>query len=318
TAIAAIPLCVFSAKNPGSDLGERIGEKSVVLRIICGILLAVYFLSGGAHVMGRFGEFANERIFPEGNIYVCITLVGLVCIYAAHTGTQAVSRMTTLIFALFILCLVMLAAGGAGDFSFDIKAVPGVISFGDVFSNSEMTGIFPIFAAAAITSSMLCKNAGKGLRRGLYGGLAALLAVSVLLFSMVWSLLGDFTLMSEYPALDAAIYCGRHFFFSFHGLFYALWIIAAAALLSMLTACGGQALRMIFPKLRYSGAIAAAAAAAAAIVETVMGHFTVRIFNSPVFAVILLAALPMIAMKKAETRRRAAADGFPHTNTNPY
>ncbi|MDE7293590.1 MAG: hypothetical protein K2N72_04110 [Oscillospiraceae bacterium] len=303
TAAAAIPLCIFSAKEPDTDLGEGVAERSVALRIISGILLVVYFLSGAAHILGKFGEFANERIFPEGNIYICITLVGLVCIYAAHTGAQAISRMTTLIFALFILGLIMLLIGGRGDFSLSQASLaPKAISFGDVLGNGEMTGILPIFAAGAITASMLCKNAGKGLRCGLYGGLAAMLAVSTGIITIVWALLGDFTPMTEYPALDAAVYCGRRFTFSFHGLFYALWIIAAAALLSMLMACAGQALVWIFPKIRYSGAIAAAAALAIALIEALTASVAGRIFNNPVFAAVLLVVLPLIGLKKTAAR----------------
>ncbi len=303
TAAAAIPLCIFSAKNPDTDPGERIAEKSVALRTICGISLAVYFLSGAAHILGKFGEFASERIFPEGNIYLCITLVGLVCIYAAHTGTQAISRMTTLIFALFLLGLIMLLIGGREDFSLSqVSLAPQPISFGDVLGNGEMTGLMPIFAAGAITASMLCKNAGKGLRCGLYGGLAAMLAVSAGLITMVWALLGDFTPMTEYPALDAAVYCGRRFTFSFHGLFYALWIIAAAALLSLLMACAGQAFVWVFPKMKYSGAIAAAVALVIALTEALTAPVAGRIFNDPVFAAVLLVALPLIGLKKTAAR----------------
>ncbi|MDE6593671.1 MAG: hypothetical protein K2K57_11505 [Oscillospiraceae bacterium] len=303
TAAAAIPLCIFSAKTPDTDLGEGIAERGVALRIICGILLAVYFLSGAAHILGKFGKFANERIFPEGNIYLCITLVGLVCIYAAHTGAQAISRMTTLIFALFLLGLIMLLIGGRGDLALSaVNLTPKAVSFGDVLGNGEMTGLLPIFAAGAITSSMLCKNAGKGLRCGLYGGLAAMLAVSAGLITIVWALLGDFTRMTEYPALDAAVYCGRRFTFSFHGLFYALWIIAAAALLSMLMTCAGQALVWIFPKIKYSGAIAAAAALVIALIEALTASVAERIFNDPVFAAVLLIVLPLIGLKKTAAR----------------
>lgn len=301
TAAAAIPLCIFSAKSPGADMTEGIAKRGRALGIIACALLIVYFISGATHILEKFGEFAVERIFPEGNIYLCIVLTGLVCIYAAHTGTQAISRMTTLIFALFILAAAMLLIGGHNDLALSSESLaPKEITLGSVFRRGEMTGIFPIFAAGAITASMLCKNAGKGLRKGLYGGMAAMLIVGAGLIIAVWAALGDFTQMTEYPALDAAVYCGRRFTFSFHGLFYALWIIAAAALLSMLMACAGQAFKGIFPKIGYPGAAAALAALIIALTETFANVFvTVHIFKSPIYAAVLLIILPLLS-KTAE------------------
>lgn len=299
TALLSIPLCIFSMRQKGDrndDIMESIFRKSRLLGIISGILLTVYFIGCGGAVLISFGEFVSERVFPEGNIYVCLLLTGLVCIYAAHTGAQAVSRMTTLIFGLMLIAMAMFLFSGYEDIftAHGDMLIPRDISLGDIFKGGFGVGMLPVFTAGAVSLAMLTRPAADGVSKGLFGGLAAMLLMSAAVTAAVWAVLGDFTVMTEYPALDAAVYAGRHMTFSFHGLFYALWIITAAAAVSMLCACGGRAMRGIFPGIKVGGMLTAGVCVLLAMGDIWLGTGICRGIFGSAAGMVLLVIVPLI------------------------
>lgn len=300
TAALSIPLCIYAVHHSGDGIMENIFRKSKLTGIITGLLLTVYFIGCAGFVLTRFGEFVSERVFPEGNIYVCLLFAGLVCVYAAHTGAQAVSRMTTLISWLMLLAAAMFLISGWGDITEGISGadmfIPEEITLGILFDGGFVTGMLPVFTAGAAAVLMLTRPAADGVRQGLFGGLAAMLLTSAAVTAAAWAVLGEFTVQTEYPALDSAVYAGRHMTFSFHGIFYALWIITAVAAVSMLCACAGRAMRGIFPEIKGGGMIAAGAAALLAMADMWLGTGVSRGIYSSLLGVVLLAAVPIIAI----------------------
>lgn len=306
-AVLAIPLTMLTYRAEG-NVPSLIADKSVFAGKISAVLYLVYFLSAAADFLRAYAVFVSERYFHEAGTVVCIILAGIVCVYISWAGIETVCRMSTVMLFMLVLASAVFAA-----FAFDDFSCPGITARKISLTRDGFGGIFPYAAAAAVSMCIVCGGAGRRTRAGIYVGAAALLAASSAVTAAVFAVLGDFTGISEYPMPDAVIYAARNVSFRPDGMFFALWTLIAAAAVSLLCACGGASLKIIFPKIKGEGIYSSAAAVIIAIVCALTGsRICAAIYGFPAVPVILLGVIPLITLliyRKNGTAKRGKGKG---------
>ncbi|MGN0637639.1 MAG: GerAB/ArcD/ProY family transporter [Huintestinicola sp.] len=300
-AVMLIPLAVLSAK------GEKSVPELCTVRLgsigrVINILFFIYFITAAAHILKRYSEFVSERYFPEADQAVCIIMLGAVCVYIAHTGVETVCRMSTvLLFMLCVLSVIFLLGAWKDILSFDRTDV----TVPKLSLQRGLGGLFPIGAAGCTCLCVMCGGMGKRTRSGAYGGIAAMLAVSVLITAAVYMTLGGYITVSEYPLADSAVYAARGGTFRNDGLFFSLWTVMCAAVISLLCACGGHSLKQAAPAVKLEGLISGTAAVICALSEMYFGlAFCQMIYEAPLPPLILTAAVPLILLIFGKGKRR--------------
>lgn len=288
--IMLIPLAVLTAGGSGSVTERCVSDLGFFGRIINAVYF-IYFAAAASEILRRYGIYASERYFSEGGAAVCIVLIGAVCAYISQTGAETVCRMSTVLMALLLLTSAVFALGAA-------KSVDGTVLGSGRLSPISLSGGFGEFfsfgAAGCACLCVMCKGLGKRTRGGAYGGAAAMLGAAAIIIFAVSVTVGDYITAAEYPLTDAVIYASRQSTFRNDGMFFTLWTVICTAAVSLLCACGGNALRCTIPAVKGEGALSAAAAVICAFTG-VMAKVNIGapIFNSPWLAVILTAAVPL-------------------------
>lgn len=288
-----IPLAFLSARGEES-VPELCAERLGFFGRVVNILFFIYFIAAAGDILKRYSEFVSERYFTEAAPAVCIIMLGAVCVYIAHTGVETVCRMSTvLLFMLCALSVIFLLGAWRDIFEFDCTSVTVL----KLSLQRGFGGLFPIGAAGCTCLCVTCGGMGKRTRSGAYGGIAAMLAASVLITAAVYMTLGGYVTVSEYPLADSVIYAARGGTFRSDGLFFSLWTIMCAAVISLLTACGGHSLKQALPFVKGEGLIGGAAAVICALSEICFGlTFCKMIYENPLPPIILTAAVPLILL----------------------
>ncbi|MBP1546246.1 MAG: hypothetical protein J6A37_06570 [Oscillospiraceae bacterium] len=300
--VMAIPLVILAGKCSGTVpmiCSERLG----IFGKAADVVFFIYFTCAAGDVLSRYGEFACERYFREAVPVICTAMLGAICIYISHTGAETVCRMSTVLLIMLVLTSAVFVFGGADDIAdFDYSTVTAErLSLTDGFG-----GLFPLGAAGTAVLCILCGGLGKKTRCGLYAGLAAMLTAAVLITGAVWTTLEGYVFSSEYPLTDSVIYASRGATFRNDGLFFSLWTVIAAAVISLLCACAGHSFKCVFNKIRYEGIISGTAAVILAIISIYTEIPVCRmIYAVPVLPVFLVSVIPLIllfAVKGKENR----------------
>ncbi|MGN1100846.1 MAG: GerAB/ArcD/ProY family transporter [Huintestinicola sp.] len=291
--VMLIPLAILSAGGEKS-VPELCADRLGFFGRVVNILFFIYFITAAADILKSYSEFVSERYFPEADTIICIIMLGAVCIYIAHTGAETVCRMSTvLLFMLCALSVIFLLGAWKDILSFDRTDV----TVPKLSLQRGLSGLFPIGAAGCTCLCVMCGGMGKRTRSGAYGGIAAMLAVSVLITAAVYMTLGGYISVSEYPLADSVIYAARGGTFRNDGLFFSLGTIMCAAVISLLCACGGHSLKQAVGVVKGEGLISGAAAVLCAVTEAYFGTlFCKMIYENPLPPFILTAAVPLILL----------------------
>lgn len=300
-AVVLIPLVILAGRGEKS-IPELCADRLGFFGRIIDIIFFVYFITAAGDILKRYSEFASERYFTDADVAVCVIMLGAVCIYIAHTGVETVCRMSTVfIFMLAFLSVIFLIGSYKDILSFDYRSVTAPrLSIGRGFK-----GLFPFGAAGCVCLCVMCGGMGKRTRCGAYGGIAAMLGVSVLITAAVFVTLGGYTNVSEYPLADSVIYASRGGTFRNDGLFFSIWTVMCSAVISLLAACGGHSLRQAVPQTRAEGIIGGGAAVICALAEIYTGvSFCGAVYGSPLPSIILISVVPLIIMIFGKGKKR--------------
>ncbi len=289
-ALLAVPVVLLANKEQGS-VPEIIAAGNSMLGKAAAVLYGIYFIAAASDFIRRYGEFVSERYFTEASAEVCIVLLGLVCVYISWAGAETVCRMSTVMLFLAAATSAAFVIFGREEFSMP-EFRPESISLAD----GAESGIFIYGAAAVASMCMLCSGAGKRTRKGVYCGLAAFMLVTAVLVFTAFSVLGDFSLISEYPVTDMVIYASGKLSFRPDGIYFTLWTIIAAGVISLLSACAGQALKVVFTRVRGEGIITGAAVTAAGLICALTDSKVCTALCSYPSAVILIAVIPLLTL----------------------
>ncbi len=305
TALLAVPVAAVTSRYKGSItdiIGKFAGRSSAV---IAAVLYILYFIPCAAHLIRVHSIFAAERYFDGVRPYVCIILTGLVCIYISGTGVETVCRMSTMLLGLTVLTLGAFALFSADDISmpqitpYPLKPIPADIS---------SAGLFPFLAAAVTSMCIVSGGAEERTRKGIYTGIAAVLAGVCAVILLIFAVLGDFAPLSSFPLSDAVIYASRDMPFRPDGLLFTLSVLSSLCAASLLCACAGKALGTIFPRLKGAGVYTSAAAVIfSAVCEVTHISAAEEIFSSIIYPVVLLGLVPLAAVGAAAFAGRKKA-----------
>ncbi len=293
-AVLIIPVVILASKGAGNIPETAVSRLGLSGRILS-VLYAVFYIAAASDFLRLYSDFAYERYFREGSPGACIILLGIICIYIAWTGPESICRMSTVLLFMLGLTSVYFVISGINDiFNFEnFSFEPVKINIKDEITK----GFFPFMAAGAACVCILCGGTEKKTRKGTYIGLAAALAAAAAIVFACSTVLGGYITISEYPLLDAVIYVSKEISFQPDGVFFILWTVIAAAVISLLNACGGRAIKAVFPRIKGEGIIAASAALLAGILCFYFpNRICTDIYRNPVSAVVLIGVIPLILL----------------------
>lgn len=291
TAAACLILAaaVFTLSVGRTSAVRRLRDRSSAVGLTAAMVLGIYYISGAAVILRQTAVLVSERYLKDTPVWVCVILMGLISGYGALMGTAAVHRMTTVIGTMMVAGAVVFILLGMGDIS-----LPPAEHFSLSFSRDVLSGIFPYAALAisciCITSSGLENRTAKAV----YAGILLIPAVSLVMITAVWMCLGDYTLMSDYPAFDALIYMGRNMSFQPDGFFFSQAVLMTCSAGSLLCSCFGEGIGEVIES-RYIGCLGAVLASAAASFEPVY-EICYGIFSEFVVIAMVIFVIPLAAI----------------------
>ena len=292
--VLSIPMVILGTKYSKSII-ELTAEHNKITGIVISLIYISYFISAAADFLKRYAYFVTDRYFTEANEITAVILLGLVCIYISHTGIETVCRMSTVLLFLLTVTSVIFAVNGWKDItSYNINnLIPQKLTFDELY----IDGLFPTAAAGAVCLCIICRSTGSRTRKGTYLGILGILAAGAAIIYGVSAVIGDYLPASEYPWLDAVIYSAREMSFRPDGIFFLLWTVSAAAVVSLLCSCGSHCIGCIFPKFRFGGTAAGILTITAAVVSILTEtDICSLIYRFPLSPVILLAVIPLLLL----------------------
>ena len=300
-AVLAVPVVILGSLYSKS-VPELMFENNRFSAFILSFVYIIYFVSVSAHFLKCYAYFVTDRYFEETDEITAAILLGLVCIYISHTGAETVCRMSTvLLFLLTITSVIFIVNGWNDIIAYNINdLIPKKLSLNELSAD----GIFPAAASGTVCLCILCKNTGKRTRKSTYLGIFGIFAASTAIIYGISAVIGDYLPATEYPWLDAVIYSSRETTFRPDGIFFLLWTVTAASVISLLCSCGGHCISCILPKLRCSGTVSGILAISAAVISIITeSDICSMIYASPLAVIILLSVIPLILLLLPKTRK---------------
>lgn len=294
--IISISAVHFGEKNDTTIAEGAVKRFGIFGRLISAVYV-LYFISGASYYLMKYGTMVSERYFSEGSSLLCIVLLGTVCVYIAHTGTETICRMSTVVLFLFGVTLTMWIVTGWRDVS--ISQTDMTLS--ELMTHGADGGFFCSVGAALVCSCIMCGNNGARIRKGIFGGLSAVLGAAAVIIFLVCTILGEYISSSEYPVADAVIYSSRNMTFHPDGIYFLLWTVIGAAVIPLMCACGASAFKSAVPAIRGEKMITAAAAAvSAALCAAMDSELCGILYEQPVMPLLLGGIIPMAVSLKKE------------------
>ncbi len=240
--ILLIPTAIL--KNGVTETAIR---KNKAAGIFAALLYFIFFIFYSVNSLLHFRNFLSSRFFPTAESFVWIGILLIVCVYCGCLGIEALGRSAVLLFWLFVISLAVMCVSSAkdidtADLSFSIKYSEDLFSavLDDLSRNGEI--------CAAV---FLAKHVSSHLRRGIYGLIAAKLALTVCVSVLIAAVLGDFAQLTDYPFLTVGTFGGTGFIQRGDSLYLIVWTVTAVIDIALFLHISGGLIGEVFPKSRY-------------------------------------------------------------------
>lgn len=118
--LVAIPCLILLRMHPGKSLTECcIQDLGKWGGSVIAILYALYFLWRGVQGLGGFQRFFINDIISDARPYQIIIPILIVCVYGAVKGIETIARFSTIVFAIYILVILMIVLTETGIIRLD-------------------------------------------------------------------------------------------------------------------------------------------------------------------------------------------------------
>ncbi len=299
-AVLIIPLVLFGRDYEGSAVTSKISEKSKPAGAIASLLYLIFFIASAADGVMRFIRFLNERFIRGGSIFMAALLIA-VCVYCAYCGVEGLARSSIIAIILFFVMLILMAWTSRENFD------PINFYFNGTGSGFWQTVIDDLARNGEITAAaFLIKNTNKGIKCGLYSLLAAKLVLTAAVNALIFGVLGDFALMTDYPFMETGSYTDAALFRQNDSLYLILWTISAVISISLfIRICAGLMAELV-PNMRLCGSISGAIIFLISIIfmysEINFAPLSRYIYGFA--AAFLIFAIPLVALISAKGRKK--------------
>lgn len=240
-AAASFPIIILMEKEKGRSFLSVLnrnesfsGKLLVSLYIVFALVLSV---QGGAH----FLRFILQSFFPGGSVILISAAFMGACFYASYVGTEGVARMSSVVFAVFILMTLSAAfmslkdwnaariiteqARGAGGFAGALLE--------ELSRNSQLL-LLPFFY----------HKVRGGARKGFFMGLSLQLVLLELFSLMMTSAMGLLIKSADYPFFSMISSSGRSGFGRMDAFYILVWTLSAVAYTGIFLTAAKEALTM--------------------------------------------------------------------------
>lgn len=156
----------------------------------------VYFAFLGAVIISRFSYFAATELNPDSNpMFYCMFIIAF-CVYATGLGAEPISRFASLVFAICVLGILIIALLGINEFQLMNLFPFTQNSIGKIFINAINFSADP--SEFVILYSLYNKINGN-VKKTFYISQAMSYSVGLLMVLLVLGVLGNTANLSVFP-----------------------------------------------------------------------------------------------------------------------
>lgn len=150
---------------------------------------AMYFVYAAGYFLVTYTEMFNQKLNPEGNIYVIAFLLLSACVYAVYKGINAITRCGIFIFAFSLLAFTLIFSGNIANLDF--------VNYSFTFngSNSDFINNLSYFLTISVIAVIFACVSGKTKNfkiRHIVITMAATVVLFALAMFFVFFVLGDY------------------------------------------------------------------------------------------------------------------------------
>lgn len=229
--------------------------KNKAAGICAAVLYFVFFIFYSVNSLLHFRDFLSSRFFPTAESSLWIGILLIVCVYCAGLGIEALGRSAVLLFWLFIVSVIVMLISSSKDID------PANLSFSVKYSEDLFSAVLDDLSRSGeiCAAAFLAKNVSSKLRRGIYGLLAAKLALTAGISVLIAAVLGDFAELTDYPFLTVGTFGGTGFIQRGDSLYLIVWTVTAVIDIALFLHISGGLIGEVFPQVKFRTLISAAA-----------------------------------------------------------
>lgn len=261
-AILLIPIVMLK-----KSVTETALSKNRFFGIFIAALYLLFFLFYTVNSLLHFQKFLSARFFQNSGSIIMLAVLLAVCVYCASLGVEALSRSGVLLFWLFIAALIIMVLYSVQDI--DLTNL--------IFEKLEKNNLFTAVMydlsrnGEICAAAFLAKHVREKLRCGVYGLMASKLLLIEAVTLLITAVLGDFAKLTDYPFLTVGTFGGTGFIQRGDALYLIVWTVTAVINISLFLHISAGLMVEVFPKIKFSGSIAAVIVFAAASVISLTG-----------------------------------------------
>lgn len=220
------------AIKSGKSVLEYITIKNKPLANVFKAIYLFYFLYAGSLILLSYTNLFVTSVNRSAVMWFIILSMCLSCIYSGVKGLESLSRSCIIIFAFFVITVLIVTVGNFTYFDFDnlmnVKSKENPL---DSLVFYISTGILP--SASAVLINRVKNNSFT--KAALWQGVAYIIDLVLVLSTVL--VLGSFSLTQQYPVFSLSQTSGFSLFKGADGLAFALITFVAFIGLSLMTIC---------------------------------------------------------------------------------
>lgn len=249
-AIIIIPLVMFNKVCPDKTVTYAIKEKNKPLGCIISVVYLIFFLTYAINGAVHFMRFLEGRFFGGGSSAVMTFIFLCVCVYCAYCGIEGLCRSSAAVLLFFAVMMIVMGASSYGNFNAENFCLYNIgdslfrAVMDDLAKNSEITA-----------AAFLIRHTGKGLKCGIYGLLAAKLAITEIISAMIIGVLGGYSELTDYPLMEVGSYSDSELFQRNDSLYLILWTLSAVITVSLFISISSELAKELIPSLKLRGSV---------------------------------------------------------------
>lgn len=210
------------------------------------VFLTLFVLTG-AFALLRVLKITDKVYFPVGNKWVIWVLIALVCFYGSIEGIKAVSESSVFVFVLLCLSLLIMV------FSSRENIKLGNISFSYDWSATFLSLSSHVLICGEIVALLYMLRFSEGNRKkGVCFYVLGKGIITVLVLVIGSATVGNLGSFSEYPFFSAVSLSKPFGIQRMDGLYIVLFTVLAVVTVTFYVILSADALKNIFPKLKYN------------------------------------------------------------------
>lgn len=246
-AVMILPIIWLYVKHPGESVCDLAFMKSKTLGYIVSVLYSLYFLTIALRTVRSFTYFMAQMFPSHKNLIFIAISITIVAGYCAFLGVEAIGRGSTIVFAGFVIMLLLMIINTSGRIDFtnlnmiSTDSASGLreLIIHEIGLNSELSAI-----------ALLLPKVKKSLPNGAYILLGLKLVAIELIVFLCSGILGDYVNSVPFPFFAVGAYSKTQFIERFDPIYMVEWTLCAVVSISIFITLAGETRKNVFFRLK--------------------------------------------------------------------